>query len=420
MFIWIFLLALLVCSGVVSASETALFALSRQALYEFGRSARPLYREVGALMRHPQRVLMTVLITNTAVNVAIFAMSFMAVNDLREARPALAAIGSVGALVAVVVFGEIVPKTIALSHATRLAPAAGAFIAILQAVLTPVRWILQVLFVDPLVRLLTPGEHVPESVASHELRQLIERSAGEGVIDSQEQEMLQGVVTAAQARVSEVMTPRVDIRSVRVATSRKTTLQAIQASGGRKIAVHGRDLDDVRGVLYARDVVLNPGKPIRSLLKPVHFVPEQANLVQLMYHFRNENIQFAMVVDEYGGTAGCVSADDVIEWIAGDVPDERDSPAAWVTEQLDKDSFRVPGNLSARLWADRFAVRQVDRHIDTVGGLVVAKLGRVPREGDSVRIRNLELTVESVGKRRIERILVRRIAAEETDEERPA
>jgi len=420
MFIWILLLVLLACSGAISASETALFGLSRQALYEFGRSARPLHREVRALMHHPQRVLMTVLITNTAVNVAIFAVSFMAVNHLREARPALAAIGSVGALVAVVVFGEIVPKTIALSHAKRLAPAAGAFVAILQAVLTPVRWILQVLFVDPLVRLLTPAERVPESVASHELRQLVERSAGEGVIDSQEHEMLQGVVTAALARVSEVMTPRVDIRSVRVGASRKATLQAIRASGGRKIAVHGRDLDDVRGVLYARDVVLNPGKPIRSLLKPVHFVPEQANLVQLLYHFRIENIQFAMVVDEYGGTAGCVSADDVIEWIAGDVPDERDQQSALLTEKLGDDCYRVSGNLSARLWAERFAVRQADRHIDTVGGLVVAKLGRVPRAGDSVRIRNLDLTVESVSKRRIERILVRRIAAETPNEEHRA
>jgi CBS domain containing-hemolysin-like protein len=139
-----------------------------------------------------------------------------------------------------------------------------------------------------------------------------------------------------------------------------------------------------------------------------------------MYHFRNENIQFAMVVDEYGGTAGCVSADDVIEWIAGDVPDERDQPLALLTEKLGDDCYRVSGNLCARLWAERFAVRQVDRHIDTVGGLVVAKLGRVPRAGDSVRIRNLELTVESVSKRRIERILVRRIVAETPDEERRA
>ena len=144
---------------------------------------------------------------------------------------------------------------------------------------------------------------------------------------------------------------------------------------------------------------------MRSLLRPADFIPEQANLAQLMRHFREEQSHFAIVVDEYGGTAGLVTNEDAVEWIVGELP-RSEQPRTATSERIDDNTYRLSGDLSVRVWAERFAVGEIDRHIDTVGGLILSKLGRLPRVGDSVRIRNLTLTVEAVRRRRIEEVLL--------------
>ncbi|MCH8148957.1 MAG: DUF21 domain-containing protein, partial [Planctomycetes bacterium] len=210
---WPLLMLLLVCSGAVSASETALFALNRRALEDFRRSPVLMRRRVGLLMEQPRRVLMTVLIANTATNVTIFAVSFVVLRDLRTSHPGLAAAGGVGVLLAVILFGEMVPKSIALSGAQRLAPPAAALIDVLRIVLTPLRLFLRTLLVDPLIRLMAPASRLGE-VTTDELRQLVDHSAQDGVINFQENTMLQAAVTLRDIRVREIMTPRVDMESV--------------------------------------------------------------------------------------------------------------------------------------------------------------------------------------------------------------
>lgn len=406
--IWLTLLLLLICSGTVSASETALFGLSRQALHEFHISKSPLLRRVYILMQQPRRVLLTVLITNTAVNVAIFAVSFVALEHYGSTEPAIAAAGGVAALLAVIIFGEVVPKAVALSSTRRFAPPAAALIALLQVVLAPVQWLLGNLLVNPTVRLLTPTRAKHGPVTTEELRLLVEHAAHEGVINSRENDMLQAVVALGEGSVREVMTPRVDVQSIRINDNRATIRQAVEASRRRRLPVRGRDLDDIKGVLAARDLYLNPDAPTKKLIRPVHFVPEQINLVQLIRCFHKEGTHIAVVVDEYGGTAGLVTMEDVVERIVGDLPDENAARPAATTERIDEDTYRLPGDLSVRIWADRFAVGEIERHIDTVGGLILAKLGRLPHVGDSVRISNLTLTVEQMRKRRIEKVLLRR------------
>lgn len=424
--LWLSLALLLVCSGMVSASETALFGLSWQAIHRFGRPEGSRWtsgrRRVYLLMSAhggPRRVLMTVLMTNTAVNVAIFTVSFLALRQVREAAAAaggggyaaaVVAAGSVVVLISVIIFGEMLPKALALSNSRRFAPPAALLVAMLQVVLGPVQWILAKLLVDPITRLLAPHPGVADAVTTEELRLLVEHSAREGVISSTENDMLQAIVALADVSVREVMTPRVDIHSVPIDGKRATVLEAIRKSGRRRLPVCGRDSDDVRGVLYARDLYLSAKKPVKALVRRIHFVPEQVNLMQLLRHFRAERIPLAIVVDEYGGTAGLVTIEDVVEWVVGDLPDAEIRPWRTTTEQIDEDTYRLPGDLSVRVWADRFAVGEIDRHIDTVGGLILAKLGRLPRTGDSVRIRNLTLTVETMQRRRIERVLLRRDA----------
>jgi len=221
---------------------------------------------------------------------------------------------------------------------------------------------------------------------------------------------LQAIVALADVSVREVMTPRVDIRSIQIDMKPDEVLRTIWELGRRRLPVCGRDLDDIRGILFVRDVHLNPESPVKNLIGRAHFVPEQANLMQLLPHFRTEKLHLAVVVDEYGGTAGVVTIEDIVEWVVGELPDSDTPRTTIATERIDENTYRLPGDLSARVWADRFGVGEIDRHIDTVGGLILAKLGRLPRKGDTVRIRNLMLTVETMQRRRIERVLVRRNA----------
>ncbi len=408
--LWALLVLLLVCSGVVSASETALFGLTRQALHEFRRADKPLRRRVHTVMQHPHRVLMTVLIANTAINVSIFTVSFLVLRQIPPHLVLVTAIGGAMVPLVVIVCGEMLPKATALANPGRFAPGAAALIGALQMVLRSLLWVLGTLVIEPLTRLLAPTASSSDGVTTDELRLLVEQSAAQGAINSTENEMLQATVAMGEVSVREVMTPRVDIVSVRLDADRATVHETIRESGRRRIPVIGKDLDDIKGVLYARDVYLNPQAPVRSLVRRIHYVPEQVTLMQLLRHFRTERIHLAVVVDEHGGTAGLVTIEDVVEWIVGDLPDAETPLPDAITELVDDNTYRLSGDLSARVWSDRFGAGDVDRRVDTVGGVILAKLGRVPRVGDSVSIRNLTLTVESMRQRRIQKVLVRRDA----------
>lgn len=406
--IWLVLIGLLCCSGLISASETALFGLNRQTLHQFGGATGRLQRRVHDLMRAPRRVLMTVLITNTAINVAIFAVSFIAAERLHVVHPALAVAASVAVLFAVIVFGELVPKAVAFANPRQLAPVAAALIGVLQIVLTPAHWILGRWVVDPITRLLAPAAPASDAVSVEELRLLVDHSARDGHIDATENDWLQAVVSLSDNSVREVMTPRVDIQFVAIDSDRNTARSTATAAHRRLLPVCDGDLDTIRGVLRVRDLYLKPNDSVRSLTRLIGFVPAQANLMQLLQHFREKGSQLAIVVDEYGGTAGLVTTEDVVQRIVGVLPDTDRESVTSETERIDENTYRIAGDLSARVWADRFGGGEIHRHVDTVAGLILSRLGRLPTVGDCVRIRNLSLTVESMKGRRIERVVLQR------------
>ena len=406
--IWLLLVLLLFCSGTVSGSETALFSLNRQALEQFRRAGTGLGHRAHLLMQRPRQVLLTVLLSNTAVNVAIFSVSLLALDRVAHARPALVAAGGVGVLMAVVICGELLPKVVALNHARGLAPAAAGVISLLQAALAPLLWLLQTLLIEPLTRLASADHPLLDAVTTEELRLLVERSAAEGVIDSHENRMLQAVVELGEATVRAVMTPRVDVRWVDIDDPPAKVREAFALTTHRQLPVCQGDLDHVCGFLRGRDLYLNPHAPLADLLVPVAFVPEQSKLIQLLRYLRHREISRVIVVDEYGGTAGLVRLKDVLQHIVGDLSEHEDPEVDALPEQLDEQTYRLPGNLSARVWADSFAPGTLDRHVNTLGGLVLARLGRAPHPGDEVRIRNLILTVSVVRGRRVAEVILRR------------
>lgn len=406
--IWLLLAALVVCSGCVSASETALFSLSRQTISEFRQSKNVLHRRVIRLMHAPRAVLMTVLICNTGINVAIFSISFLASRDLSHSNPGFTAGVGVATLLTVIIFGELLPKAIALANARVAAPAAGALISTMHAVLAPMRLILGAMIVEPLTRLAAPALRQPDEVTTDELQLLVEHSARDGHINSTENELLQSVVALDDVSVREVMTPRVDMVFCARTQTREHVNAIIAEHALQRLVICGRNHDDIFGVLDARQFLLNPQTPWFKLVTPVKFVPEQSNLLQALRQLRGVAARLLVVVDEYGGTAGLVTLRSVTRWIVGHAPELPGRKDEADTERIDANTYSISADLSARVWADRFGVREVDRNISTVGGLVLSRLGRVPHDGDRVRVRNLTLTVESMRGRRIHRLRLSR------------
>jgi putative hemolysin len=402
----ILLAVLLVCSALISGSETALFALSRQDVRAFQRSGNR-FKEVAAhLMRRPRMVLMTVLLANTVVNICFFAVSFLLIERVSRAYPLATCLGALLAPFTLVVFSEVLPKAAALAHGPYVAPFCAPLIQSLALVLAPLRWVLDHAVVLPLTRIILPGRGIGPHVSTGELRALVEMSARQGVINVRENEILQQIVTLPETSVRSVMVPRVNIAAVSIKADRETVGRRIRASGKKRIPVFGRDLDDILGLIRAVDLHLDRDRPLHELLKPVHFVPEQADLLQLVREFRRTGTHLAIVVDEYGGTAGLVSLEDVMEWIVGDIADADEPPPGPVAEVIDARTYRLSGDISVRSLAEYFGVSPAAARVETLGGFMLWHMGRLPRPGDVVHTANLKLTVESVAARRVEHVRV--------------
>lgn len=411
------LLSLLVaCSGVISGSETALFALTPQDRRAFADSPSHLRRLAARLMLRPRRVLMTVLIVNTAVNVAFFAVSYVAGSARAAGNPIVAAASGVLALLVVIICGEILPKAIALANARRLAPLAAPVVHLLQVMTAPVAAVLQAALVEPLVRLIGPARPSRRDLATDDLSALVELSAEQGIITDREHDMLQTVVALPEISVRSIMVPRVRIQAIAIDMDRAQVAAALRYSGFAKMPVYERDLDDVVGLLYARDFHLKPDEPLAKILRPVCYVPEVINLLQLVRHFRRTRTQLAIVVDEFGGVAGLITIEDVLAEIVGDLATGAPRAAPEV-ERLDERAYRLPGSLSIRAWRPLLGLTDQLLHVDTFGGVVIATLGRFPQVGDTIRLGNLALTVDRLDQRRVDRVIVR--VEPETSEDVP-
>ncbi len=400
---FIFLAILLCCSAVLSGSETALFSLSKYQLGQFQHSEHRLQRMAASLMRDPRKVLLTILMGNTTVNVLIFASSYVLADNISRTSPLLASVWGIVTLVLVVVIGEVLAKTFAISVAVRIAPAVALLIRALQTVFAPVRIVLEYLLVAPISRLLVGGpDRHPQRVTVDELKALVDLH--EHVMAPRENDMLQEVVALSSVKVASIMVPRVDMAAFDLSEPRHKILSIIRERRHTRIPVYENSIDEIIGLIHARDLYLNPNTEPSKLCQPVKFIPEQMTADRLLTHFRESQSQLAVVVDEYGGVSGLVTLKDVVEQIVGDIEQPLDSEPA--VEQIGPRSFRLAGHLNIQPWYEAFGIGDPDYRVMTLGGLVTARLGRLPCEGDELRIGKARLIVEQMKGKRVQRVLV--------------
>lgn len=398
---------LLVFSALFSGTETALFSLSPGQLFRLRRGGRG-GGLVPSLMARPAQILHTLLLSNLLVNVAYSSIAAVLVLDLQHSGQAPAWVlvaASLGPLLVLILTGEIVPKMVAILVAERWAVIAAAPLAVLRKTLSGVIALLYMVMVGPLVKIFAPGDTGPSDIRSEELAALLDLSARRGILDRQTNVLLQEIVELKDIRVRDVMVPRVDMVAYDVDGPRAGLVKLFATSRLRRIPVYEHNIDRIVGAVPAKRVLFHPQTPLREHVKPVPFVPEAADLEQTLILLRVRRSQLAIVVDEFGGTAGLVTMEDVLEEIVGDIPDRHEKPEELV-EKVSPGHYVVDGDLAIHEWADAFDIDLRGRHISSVGGFVTFLLGRIPVAGDSATYRNLKFTVVSMRRRRIGKIEV--------------
>lgn len=402
----VLLLAALLCfSAFFSASETALFSLQPQQLAAWAVSSNPLRRLAHRLLDEPRKLLLTVLLGNLLVNVTFYAVvSMHAIEVAHEGHAWRATAMGLSALVVLIFFGEVTPKVVALGFTEFLAMAAAPVLWGMKTLLWPVRVLLGAL-ARPFSAVLVDRRPKAPYVTPDELKMLIEQSEERGLIDRREGLLMRELVDFSRVTVREVMVPRVDLVMFRKGRPAAELVELVRHTGHSRVPVYGSSPDDVVGILDAREALLDPTRPIDEVLEKVYYVPESKTVESLLGEFRREKKTTAIVVDEYGGTAGLVTLEDVVEAIVGDIHDEYDVPKP-KARVCGENCYVLSGRVSVSDWADVFGLTVAERRPVTLGGLVLMLLGHLPKEGEQAACGNVRFTITRVRGRSVEEVLV--------------
>lgn len=421
---------LLFLSGFFSGSETALFSLTRHQRTVIKESDTFTGTAVTTLLSETRSLLITLLMGNITVNVLYFVVSTKLLLYLSEEKvigTAALSVLSVAPLLAIIILGEVLPKLAAARYPANCSRLASMPLLVVHRVISPVRMVASVVVITPLARLIAPSKQ-PEALSPDELASMLELSQGQGVIDPQEQRMLRQVLELGRVKVDELMTPRVDLDAVDIDNDPADLVAFFKQTKLRQVPAYRGSLDKIEGIIRTRRALLHPPGSrleVNALIEPVLFVPQQQHAEQLLAELRDKAMTLAVVVDEYGGTAGLVTLEDVAEHLVGEIAGGHDRGDEPMVERVSPGSWRVSAELSTRDWAEAFGkslpadLQATLTMVKTVGGLVMARLGRAAVVNDQVTIGNLVLTVDQIEGRRIEMVTVQladKDGASEADE----
>lgn len=393
---------LLLLSAFFSGSETAMFSLTRGQLFRMEHSNSSVGHVLASLMKFPRHLLNTLLLGNMVVNIAYSAIAAVLTFSLIEDGLAAWTLPvSLFLLLLLILVGEVTPKLVAYRLDERWALLAALPISLLHRVLRPIIWGLDTFLVVPLTRLIAPEHIAQANITSKELSDLLELSNKRGLIDHDAKTLLQEIMQLTDLTVGEIMLPRVDIIACDVNAPREALMDKFQQTRLKKLPIYDGDIDNLLGIVYAKQLLLDPGADLRSLISKTLFVPETANLEQVLLQFRILRKQLAFVVDEYGGIVGLVTLQDIVEEIVGDIEERRETRLDVPVQQIGKNVYHLNGNLPIHEWVEAFNIPLASQRISTIGGFVTSLLGRLPKVGNQAEYRNLRFTVLEMQKRRV-------------------
>ena len=419
------IVVLILFNAVFSATEMALVTMRKSRLDQLVDDGRRGARRILRLKTDPGRFLAVIQIGITFIGFLAAAFAGVSLSagleTALEGIPFLAPYAGAIALVVVtgiltvftIIFGELVPKQIGLAHSERVAFLFGPFVDVLGRVLRPL-----VALLTSVTRVISGvfGAHVTdtERISAEEIRLIIEQGGEQGVLEAEEEQMIHAVIELGDQRIHEVMVPRIAMVSLAAAASLEEAIDIVIEEGHSRIPVYETTVDEIIGILYAKDLLpflkgsVEERPSLRSILRTPVFVPESMSVDDLLHEFQRRKVHIAIVLDEYGGTAGLVTIEDLLEEIVGEIQDEYDEEEPMIV-QLSDDEARVDGRADVddlgELFDVELALEDEDEY-DTVGGLIYHRVGGVPKPGDRVSVGGLTLTVETTDGRRVGKVLV--------------
>ncbi|HEV8437019.1 MAG TPA: hemolysin family protein [Methylomirabilota bacterium] len=399
---------LLLCSALLTGAEAAFFSLGRTRLKELAREQGKTPGPLTPLLRQPHELLVTLLVGITLVNIGASALAASVAGKLFGSAGLAVAIG--GMVFLLTVFGEVLPMTLAVEHPQRFSLWVSRPVSWLSMALTPIRVGLGA-FTALTVRVVgserRPGE---PAISEEELRTLVDVGASEGVVEGGEREMIHKVLELEGTLVRTVMVPRPDMFCLDVTTPPAELLRRLREQLHSRVPVFEGNIDQIVGVLYTKDLLPHwRGLPrnfdLRAHLHPPYFVPESKRADALLREFQAKKIHLAIVVDEYGVTAGLVTLEDLLEELVGEIRDEFDEEERLI-QKVGPHSFRVSGKLPIDELNSIAGLNIPNVSFDTVGGWVMDLFGRVPHRGEKKNTGDVTVAVEKVQRTRVVEVLV--------------
>jgi gliding motility-associated protein GldE len=415
------LVGLLVLSALFSGAEAGFFSLSPDDLDRYRKSRFPADRLTARLLEKPKRLLATILVTNCFVNISIVVLSAYLVLSLAGpdwANSWLFALVTLLVSFAIVFFGDVLPKVYATEKKHPFLRSVSYLLAAANVLFRPLSWLLV---------------HTTSSVEKYiqkrgykitvdELNQALELSTGANTTAS-EQEILSGIVNFGTIAARQIMQPRVDVTAVSADLTFHELMDRINKSGYSRIPVYEDSIDQIEGILYIKDLLPhldeNEAFAWQKLIRPPYFIPENKKIGDLLRDFQSRRVHMAVVVDEYGGTSGVVTLEDIIEEIVGDIQDEFDEESKSIM-QLDEHTYVFEGKISLNdfcraLDVDSEAFDEVRGDSESLGGLLLEMFSRLPTVGEKTSFGGFTFSIMSVDNKKIRRVKVI-LQPEETSE----
>ena len=395
---------LILLSGFFSSVELAIFSISKIKMRRLVAENKKNAKLLSEMKHKPQKLLTTILIGNNFVNVA--AASIATVVSL-EVFPSDVGIAVATAIItmAILIFGEITPKSLALKHNEFIALKAIPIVKFLSVIFSPLVFILGKI-TGGFVRLFG-GEKGADVLTEDEVKTVISLGAEEGAIKKEEKEMIHRIFKLNDLVVEDVMTPRSEIDAIESGTKIKNIKKSLIQEHSR-IPVYKEDLDEVLGVFHVRDLLAQRGKTdsmiVDKLMKPPRYVYANKKIDKLLSEFQKNKNHMVIAVDEYGGTIGLVTIEDILEEIVGEILDETD--VLPIIKQVKRNEFLVEGQVTLDELSKVIKTKLNSKEFDTVAGYVIGAMDKVPKETDEVVIGNIRYIVEKMDGPKIEMLRV--------------
>jgi len=404
----LFTIILLFCSAFISGSEVAFFSLSPNEINRIRTGKKSSSKAAQELIEKPQELLGTVLVSNNFVNIAIVIISSWVINGLIDfsQAPILGFIIQVILITFVLLlFGEIIPKIYANQYSLKMVHATAIPLLFLMKITKPLVYLL-----ISTTKLVDKKFQRKSILTRNDLTNAIEitsESLAEG------KEILKGIIEFGNIEVSDIMCPRVDVLAVDVHTPFSKVMKVIVDAGYSRIPVYNKTFDDIKGILFIKDLLPHIQKTDsfhwQSLIRSPYYVPEGKKINELLEDLQKNKIHMAVVVDEYGGTSGIITMEDIIEEIVGDMSDEFDEDDEIPFSKINENSFLFDGKV---LLNDFYKIMEVENNVfdqvkgdaDTLAGLILEIRGEFPQQYEVIKYHQFNFTIEALNKRRIVKI----------------